>query len=227
MLPNFRYVQAKSLREAVKHLGGRETWLHAGGTDLLGCLHDRVFGAEKGVSISRIKALRGIRKTAEGGLRIGALTTLTEVAENPLIKGLYPGLAQAEFLPQGQGEKGLGFRPGRHGTRPPARRGGSQTCPRRIQRGGACAMALLGGGRGDPREEAREGNGEKSGRCRSEERRAHGKKRLQGPPAQSRCRGGALCCDKAHTVNLTQRWINKDVSCFIVTRKSPPNTSIP
>jgi xanthine dehydrogenase YagS FAD-binding subunit len=95
MLPNFRYVQAKSLREAVRHLAGGETRLHAGGTDLLGCLHDRVFCAEKVVSISRIKELQGITETAKGGVRIGALATITEVAESRLIKRLYPGLAQA------------------------------------------------------------------------------------------------------------------------------------
>jgi xanthine dehydrogenase YagS FAD-binding subunit len=94
MLPNFRYVQAKSVKDAVKHLAAPEAMVHAGGTDLLGCLRDHVFCAQNIVSISRIKALRGIKKTAEGGLRIGALSTLTEVAENPLINRLYPGLAQ-------------------------------------------------------------------------------------------------------------------------------------
>jgi len=94
MLPNFRYVQAKSLKEAVKHLDSPEARVHAGGTDLLGCLRDRVFGAEKIVSISRVKGLRGISETSDGGVRIGALTTVTEVAESPLIHGLYPGLAR-------------------------------------------------------------------------------------------------------------------------------------
>jgi xanthine dehydrogenase YagS FAD-binding subunit len=94
MVPNFRYVQAKSVKEAVKHLADPGARVHAGGTDLLGCLRDHVFGAEKVVSISRIKGLQGIRKTAEGGVRIGALTTITEVAESPLINRLYPGLAQ-------------------------------------------------------------------------------------------------------------------------------------
>jgi xanthine dehydrogenase YagS FAD-binding subunit len=94
MLPNFRYVQAKSVRETVKHLDSGEARVHAGGTDLLGCLRDHVFGAEKIVSISRIHDLRGISGTSDGGVRIGALTTITEVAESPLINRLYPGLAQ-------------------------------------------------------------------------------------------------------------------------------------
>jgi xanthine dehydrogenase YagS FAD-binding subunit len=94
MLPNFRYVQPKSVKEAVKHLAAPQAVVHAGGTDLLGCLRDRVFGARHLVSISRIKALRGITEASNGGVRIGALTTITEVAESPLISRLYPGLAQ-------------------------------------------------------------------------------------------------------------------------------------
>jgi xanthine dehydrogenase YagS FAD-binding subunit len=94
MLPNFTYVRPSSVREAVRHLSSEGAMLHAGGTDLLGCLHDHVFGAAKLVSISKIRGLRGISRTAEGGLRIGALTTITEVAENQAVKALYPGLAQ-------------------------------------------------------------------------------------------------------------------------------------
>lgn len=94
MLPNFRYVQAKSFKEAVGHLDSGKARVHAGGTDLLGCLRDKVFGAEKIVSISRMNKLRGISETPNGGVRIGSLTTITEVAESPLINRLYPGLAQ-------------------------------------------------------------------------------------------------------------------------------------
>jgi len=95
MLSNFAYVCTGSIREAVKQLTSDGSRLHAGGTDLLGCLRDNVFDAEKVVSISRLNALRGIRETPEGGLRIGALTTITEVAESPLVRHRYRALAQA------------------------------------------------------------------------------------------------------------------------------------
>jgi len=95
MLSNFAYVCTGSIREAVKQLTSDGARLHAGGTDLLGCLRDNVFDAEKVVSISRLNALRGIRETPEGGLRIGALTTITEVAESPLVRHRYRALAQA------------------------------------------------------------------------------------------------------------------------------------
>jgi xanthine dehydrogenase YagS FAD-binding subunit len=54
-----------------------------------------VFDVEKVVSLSKIADLGGIRETADGGLRIGAMTTITEVAENDLIRQRYTGLAQA------------------------------------------------------------------------------------------------------------------------------------
>ena len=94
MLLNFTYVKATSLKEAKKQLASDNARIYAGGIDLLGCLRDHVFSAEKIVSISKIKELQGIRETAEG-LRIGALTTITEVAGNPIIQKRYAVLAQA------------------------------------------------------------------------------------------------------------------------------------
>lgn len=94
MLPNFSYVRAKSLEEALGHLSSPEVRIHAGGTDLLGCLREEVFKVEKIVSISGLKELKGIGETEDGGLRIGALTTITEIAENPLIQKRYTALAQ-------------------------------------------------------------------------------------------------------------------------------------
>ena len=95
MLTNFSYIRPKSLKEAMKQLSSEGAGLSAGGTDLLGCLRDHVFDIKKLVSISGLKELRGIKKSADGGLRIGALTTITEVAENPLVNESYPALAQS------------------------------------------------------------------------------------------------------------------------------------
>jgi len=94
MLSNFTYVKTTSLKEAKKQLSSDDSRIHAGGTDLLGCLRDHVFSAKKIVSISKIKELQGIRETAEG-LRIGALTTIAEMAGNPIIRKRYAVLAQA------------------------------------------------------------------------------------------------------------------------------------
>lgn len=94
MLSPFAYVRAHSVKEAVKHLATDGAALHAGGTDLLGCLRDHVFNVGKVVSISGLSTLRGIRETGEGVLAIGALTTITEVAESPLVRQHYAALAQ-------------------------------------------------------------------------------------------------------------------------------------
>ncbi len=95
MLNPFSYVRAESLGEALRHLASDGAVVHAGGTDLLGCLRDQVFSAGKVVSISGVKGLRGVTKGKDGGLRIGALTTITDIALNADIRKQYSGLARA------------------------------------------------------------------------------------------------------------------------------------
>ena len=95
MLTNFSYIRPKTLKEAVKNLSAQGAGLHAGGTDILGCLRDHVFDIKKLVSISGLKELKGITETPGNGLRIGALTAIAEVAENPTVNKHYAALAQA------------------------------------------------------------------------------------------------------------------------------------
>ncbi len=95
MLKNFSYVNAASLEEAVEQLTTAEARIHAGGTDLLGCLRDEVFDVDRVVSISGLDALLGVRETPEGGLRIGALTPIADVAAHPVIRERFSVLAQA------------------------------------------------------------------------------------------------------------------------------------
>ena len=94
-MPNVTYVKPKSLREAIDQLSSGSARVYAGGTDLLGCLRDDVFKVSTLVSINQLKELRGITQTPDGGLRIGALTTLTEMANSKIVKETYPGLARA------------------------------------------------------------------------------------------------------------------------------------
>src|SRR5574338_1385393 len=95
MLPNFTYIRPTTLDEAVEHLSAPGARAHAGGTDLLGCLRDRVFDARLVVSLGRIPQLRGISATTDGGLRIGALTTIAGVAAHPVVTRKYAALAGA------------------------------------------------------------------------------------------------------------------------------------
>jgi len=95
MLPSFDYVRPKSIQAAVSHLSAERAMAHAGGTDLMGCLRERIFPVGKVVSLSELQELRGVGETADGGLRIGALTTLHALAEHPLVLRRFGGLAQA------------------------------------------------------------------------------------------------------------------------------------
>ncbi len=95
MIPQFSYIRVSSTNEAVAQLSEKGSTVISGGTDLLGCLRDGVFSADKIVSISRLNELMGIREAPDGGLRIGALTTITEIAENPLMLKAYSGIAEA------------------------------------------------------------------------------------------------------------------------------------
>ena len=95
MMPDFAYVSAASLKDAIKQLSSPGAKVHAGGTDLLSCLRDDIFPVEKIVSLSRLDGLRGIKEAPDGGIRIGALTTIAEVASHPLVKDRYAALAQA------------------------------------------------------------------------------------------------------------------------------------
>jgi xanthine dehydrogenase YagS FAD-binding subunit len=95
MFPSFDYVQPKSLQAAITQLSNPGAVVHAGGTDLLTCLREHIFAVQKVVSISALRELHGITEGADGGLRIGALTSLHEVADRPLVRKRFSGLAQA------------------------------------------------------------------------------------------------------------------------------------
>ncbi|UCD23749.1 MAG: xanthine dehydrogenase family protein subunit M [Gemmatimonadota bacterium] len=95
MIPEFNYVRAQSLTEAQQQLSTDGARVCAGGSDLLGCLRDEVFDCSKVVSVTGLDELRGITRSRDGGVNIGALTTIAELAANSTVQELYPGLAQA------------------------------------------------------------------------------------------------------------------------------------
>ncbi|HWU38234.1 MAG TPA: FAD binding domain-containing protein, partial [Candidatus Acidoferrum sp.] len=95
LMPNFTYIKVKSLKEAIGQLSSKGARVHSGGTDLVGCLRDDVFGAEKLVSIGQLKTLSGISRASDGGLRIGALTTIADIENDKTIRERYSALSQA------------------------------------------------------------------------------------------------------------------------------------
>lgn len=92
------YIPAEELSTAKRLL--KENIGHArvlaGGTDLLGSLKDAIHSRPPELLIG-LKPAENLRYISEGseGVRIGAMTTLAEIAKSPLVKQKYSLLAQA------------------------------------------------------------------------------------------------------------------------------------
>ncbi len=95
MLPKFTYARATSIDNALAILNDRPALIHAGGTDLLGCLREGILSADTMVSLSAIRELDGVRSAADGSIRIGALTSIADIAADASIGRRYEALAQA------------------------------------------------------------------------------------------------------------------------------------
>jgi xanthine dehydrogenase YagS FAD-binding subunit len=96
VMPAFQLFQPTSVRDAQKLLEqhGSDAWVIAGGLDSFDWLKDRIKKPKALVDLSGIEELRGVRSTPEG-IEIGAMTTLTEVVHDPVIKEKYSLLAEA------------------------------------------------------------------------------------------------------------------------------------
>ena len=96
MMASFELYQPDSVDNAIDLLGrfGEDGWPMAGGHDTLDWFKDRVKYAQYVVDLTGIAELRGIRETP-GGIEIGALTTLTEIEQSPLLQERYRVLADA------------------------------------------------------------------------------------------------------------------------------------
>lgn len=92
----FEYASPTTKEQAVGLLG--PTWgqaeVLAGGTDLLALMKDDVVHPKRLVNIKEIKEMSGAKQTPQG-LRIGALITLGELADNANVVKDYPALAEA------------------------------------------------------------------------------------------------------------------------------------
>lgn len=96
MMPSFNLFQPTDIESAISLLSdaGDKGWAMAGGQDSLDWFKDRVKRPQTVVDLSGIEALKGVRETADG-IEIGALTTLTEVENNPIVKERYGLLSMA------------------------------------------------------------------------------------------------------------------------------------
>lgn len=83
---NFEYAYPQTEAEAIDLLNDypTETAILAGGTDLISLMSRDVLAPQRVVDIKQIESLRGITSVEEG-LLIGALTTLEELNDHPLM----------------------------------------------------------------------------------------------------------------------------------------------
>jgi len=96
MMSRFELHQPSSVDDALALLqrNGKDGWPMAGGNDSLSWFKDRAKKPKAVIDLTGIAELRGIRETADG-LEIGALTTLTEVETNAVVKRKFALLAKA------------------------------------------------------------------------------------------------------------------------------------
>ncbi|MEC9355744.1 MAG: xanthine dehydrogenase family protein subunit M [Gemmatimonadota bacterium] len=96
MIPGFELIQPASVEGALNLLEeyGEDGWALAGGMDSLGWFKNRGKRPEAVIDLEGLDALKGIDET-DDGIEIGALTTLTEVERNPLIRERFWLLSEA------------------------------------------------------------------------------------------------------------------------------------
>ena len=99
VMPAFELAQPNSISDAQKLLEqqGENGWVLAGGMDSFDWLKDRIKKPKVVVDLSGIAELKGVRTTADG-IEIGAMTTLTEVVQHPVIREKYKLLAESAEL---------------------------------------------------------------------------------------------------------------------------------
>ncbi|MGO8790397.1 MAG: FAD binding domain-containing protein [Terriglobia bacterium] len=99
VMPAFELYQPSSSADAQKLLQqlGADAWVMAGGLDSFDWLKDRIKRPKAVVDLSGIDELKGIR-TTDDGIEIGAMTTLTEVVRNPIIREKYSLLSEGAEL---------------------------------------------------------------------------------------------------------------------------------
>ena len=96
VIPAFELFQPATVDDVLGLLDRHapDTWLMAGGMDSFDWFKDRIRRPRVVIDLSGVEALRGI-KEANGGLEIGAMTTLTELSKHQVVKDKFGLLAIA------------------------------------------------------------------------------------------------------------------------------------
>jgi xanthine dehydrogenase YagS FAD-binding subunit len=96
VMPAFELFQPASTADALNLLDryGADAWIFAGGLDSFDWLKDRIKRPRYVVDLGGIAELKGLRER-DGGLEIGAMTTLTDVVRHPMVRERYAILTEA------------------------------------------------------------------------------------------------------------------------------------
>src|SRR5258706_3972288 len=99
VMPVFELYQPASIDDAIKLLDkhGADALVLAGGLDSMDWLKDRLKKPKAVVDLGAIKELKGV-KELNGGLEIGAMTSLTEIVKHPMVREKFSLLMEAAEL---------------------------------------------------------------------------------------------------------------------------------
>jgi aerobic carbon-monoxide dehydrogenase medium subunit len=93
----FDYHRPTTLAETAALLAdlGEDAALLAGGTSLMNMAKLGLAEPAQVIALGEVGELRGLQVTPDGGLRLGATTTIRQVETSPLVRDRAPGLAEA------------------------------------------------------------------------------------------------------------------------------------
>ena len=96
VMPAFELFQPASIADALSLLDryGSDAWVFAGGLDSFDWLKDRIKRPRYVVDLGAVGELKGVRER-DGGLEIGAMTTLTDVVRHKVVRERYAILMDA------------------------------------------------------------------------------------------------------------------------------------
>jgi len=96
-LPEFKLLRPRTLEEALATLDTHAGNIRvlAGGTDLIPSMRQKLFEPQSVLDLRAIAELRGIRPQADGGLEIGALTSIRSLERSAFLREHFPVLTEA------------------------------------------------------------------------------------------------------------------------------------
>jgi len=95
-MQSFEHVNVDTVENAISFLdSGWDSKIIAGGTDLLGEMKRKIISPKRLVNLKTVEDLSYIRYSEEGGLKIGALATLSDVESDEVVREKFGILTQA------------------------------------------------------------------------------------------------------------------------------------